>query len=236
MRTIVLYSRHVAAHAAQVQQITDKVSAYSPSVEVFDAYDGGVGSTLLATLGPRDLPAIVFVQDHLVGEIEPAVMDAVIAEQYDIEAREFHKSTHDYLGARIQTHTEAGRDEIRAIASKFVAIDNITDEQLTEALSMYQRWAPDTEYIIGSAVVYEGKLYRVNQTHTSQSDWLPPSVPALYTERVPPNVIPNWTQPLGGHDAYPLGALVVHNGQTWASTVDANVWEPGVYGWGVYTV
>ena len=40
-----------------------------------------------------------------------------------------------------------------------------------------------------------------------------------------------WVQPTGAHDAYPLGAQVTHNGKTWTSTVAANVWEPGVYGW-----
>jgi len=42
-------------------------------------------------------------------------------------------------------------------------------------------------------------------------------------------------QPTGAHDAYALGAIVAHNGQLWISTVDANVWEPGVYGWNTYT-
>ena len=41
---------------------------------------------------------------------------------------------------------------------------------------------------------------------------------------------PKWVQPTGAHDAYALGAIVAHNGQLWISTVDANVWEPGVYG------
>jgi hypothetical protein len=40
-----------------------------------------------------------------------------------------------------------------------------------------------------------------------------------------------WRQPLGAMDAYPLGAIVSHNGGTWESTVAANVWEPGVSGW-----
>lgn len=40
-----------------------------------------------------------------------------------------------------------------------------------------------------------------------------------------------WVQPTGAHDAYPLDALVTHNGQVWRSTAAANVWEPGVYGW-----
>lgn len=40
-----------------------------------------------------------------------------------------------------------------------------------------------------------------------------------------------WRQPTGAHDAYPLGAVVAHNGKNWESTVAANVWEPGVSGW-----
>ena len=40
-----------------------------------------------------------------------------------------------------------------------------------------------------------------------------------------------WVQPTGAHDAYPVGAKVTHNGSLWTSDVDANTWEPGVYGW-----
>lgn len=48
-------------------------------------------------------------------------------------------------------------------------------------------------------------------------------------------------EPTGGEDAewvqpdstnpYMMGDRVLHNGNTWESTVDNNVWEPGVYGW-----
>lgn len=41
-----------------------------------------------------------------------------------------------------------------------------------------------------------------------------------------------WIQPTGAHDAYRLGAKVTHNGFTWENTgSDANVWEPGIFGW-----
>lgn len=43
--------------------------------------------------------------------------------------------------------------------------------------------------------------------------------------------IPAWVQPTGAHDAYPVGAKVTHNGETWENTTPSNVWEPGVYGW-----
>ena len=42
---------------------------------------------------------------------------------------------------------------------------------------------------------------------------------------------PPWVQPTGAHDAYNLGDKVSHNGSNWESTVAANVWEPGVFGW-----
>ena len=42
---------------------------------------------------------------------------------------------------------------------------------------------------------------------------------------------PEWSQPLGAHDAYAQGAKVSHNGKKWTSDVANNVWEPGVYGW-----
>jgi hypothetical protein len=42
-----------------------------------------------------------------------------------------------------------------------------------------------------------------------------------------------WQQPTGAHDAYPEGWVVTHNGEQWVSIIPANVWEPGVSGWGV---
>lgn len=40
-----------------------------------------------------------------------------------------------------------------------------------------------------------------------------------------------WRQPAGGHDAYPEGWQVTHNGKSWVSLMAGNVWEPGVSGW-----
>jgi hypothetical protein len=40
-----------------------------------------------------------------------------------------------------------------------------------------------------------------------------------------------WIQPTGAHDAYPIGAVVTHAGQAWASITADNIWAPGVFGW-----
>ena len=105
---------------------------------------------------------------------------------------------------------------------------------------------PEWEDLLGAAITkintpyvqYQGKLYLVNQGHTPQSDWLPNATPALYSEVTPPGSIAPWVQPLGAHDAYnkpgsglPKSDPVTHKGKTWTSSIDANVWEPGVYGW-----
>ena len=39
-----------------------------------------------------------------------------------------------------------------------------------------------------------------------------------------------WVQPEGAHDAYQTGDRVTHQGQTWESTINDNVWEPGAAG------
>jgi len=63
--------------------------------------------------------------------------------------------------------------------------------------------------------------------------WTPTQYPQGWTEvgQSEPQINP-WVQPTGAGDAYTLGAVVTHNGQTWENTgSDANVWEPGVFGW-----
>lgn len=40
-----------------------------------------------------------------------------------------------------------------------------------------------------------------------------------------------WVQPTGAHDAYPQGWKVTHDGKTWVSLINGNVWVPGESGW-----
>lgn len=41
---------------------------------------------------------------------------------------------------------------------------------------------------------------------------------------------PEWVRPTGAHNAYAKGSQVTHNGEKYVSKIDANVWEPGVFG------
>ena len=110
-------------------------------------------------------------------------------------------------------------------------LDILTDEQAETMPQLYPEWKAGTEYDVGKRVRYGEKLYRCVQAHTSQEGWEPDKTPALWTRVAKEGEIPEWVHPTGAQDAYNTGDKVKHNGKTWVSTADNNVWEPGVYGW-----
>ena len=104
---------------------------------------------------------------------------------------------------------------------------------LAQPMAMYDEWSAESvEYVLDDIRQYNGLLYRCVQAHTSQATWTPEDAPSLWTRIADPTQEwPEWIQPTGAHNAYAQGAKVSHNGKHWISDVDANVWEPGVYGW-----
>lgn len=78
-------------------------------------------------------------------------------------------------------------------------------------------------YPVGARVTHGGKTW-VNEL--AANVWQP-GVAGWKQEGAPP-APGEWKQPTGAHDAYKKGDRVTHKGETWESTVDANVWEPGV--------
>lgn len=109
---------------------------------------------------------------------------------------------------------------------------NLTDSEAFDVAELFPMWKVDTEYAVGDRVQYEGKLYKCLQAHTSQADWTPDTAVSLWVEVADPSVeFPPWKQPSGAHDAYMSGDKCSHNEKHWISEYDANIWEPGVYGW-----
>ena len=109
----------------------------------------------------------------------------------------------------------------------------LEDVDALEAKELYPMWSGDgVEYKADERVRYDNILYKVLIAHTSQPGWTPPAAPSLFTKvLIPdPHVIPEWEQPTSTNP-YMRGDKVTHNGKTWESTIDNNVWEPGVYGW-----
>ena len=79
----------------------------------------------------------------------------------------------------------------------------------------------------------EGKLYRsIHDVTDAGQNTKPSATPSMWTPIGDPgDEWPEWSQPLGAHDAYAKGAKVTHGGKRWVSDVDGNVWVPGAYGW-----
>lgn len=120
------------------------------------------------------------------------------------------------------------REEAEAIVSALVTLrESATDEQALAVPALYPKWRADVDYAAETRVVYNDILYKVITAHKSQSDWTPDAAPSLFTKVLiaDPNVIPEWEQP-ESTNPYMAGDKVTHNGFTWKSLVDNNVWEP----------
>lgn len=110
---------------------------------------------------------------------------------------------------------------------------SIPDENALETVSLFPVWRSGVAYAVDFRVRYNGILYRCLIEHTAQETWTPDVSPSLWARvLVEDGKILPWVQP-DSTNAYSAGDKVTHNGKTWVSNVDGNVWEPGVYGWTV---
>ena len=118
--------------------------------------------------------------------------------------------------------------------AKINSVSN-TDEQALVVQSLYPDWETDFKdgdtLEVGVRVNYKEILYKVLQTHQKQGAWNPEDTPSLFAKILNPDpeVIPEWEQP-DSTNGYMTGDKVIHNGITYESLVDNNVWEPGAAG------
>jgi len=119
---------------------------------------------------------------------------------------------------------------VKLLSDKLTAA---TDEEAIEFKSLYKPYRVGVRVEKGDRFYYplNDKLYQVVQGHTTQLHYKPDENITLYKEVLPPDTIGPWVQPLGAGYEYHMGDKVTHKGSTWESTINNNVWEPGVYGW-----
>ena len=118
--------------------------------------------------------------------------------------------------------------EIRKAIDTFA--ENQTDKTLLGNKVAFSLWRAGVHVVRKQILRFNDNLYRVNQDHTTQDDWTPDITPALFT-KISLEEYPEWVQPTGAQDAYNAGDKCSHNGKHWASNLNGNVWEPGIYGW-----
>lgn len=111
-------------------------------------------------------------------------------------------------------------------------VASFSDELATMASGLCDKWYPDTPYVEGQRLYFNGEVYVVNQDHTSQRQWEPG---ATGTENLYTNIslagdgIPVWQAPTGAHDAYNTGDEVHYpdaDGPVYVSKRDGNTSEP----------
>ena len=132
---------------------------------------------------------------------------------------------------------------IKTAFETLVLSKDLNKEQKENILNQYKPYQVGKDYEENEKFTYKGKVYEVIQAHRSQTTWLPESTPALYREYLnveiknqdgsTTEVVAEFKQPTGAHDAYNKGDKVLFNGKIYQSKIDANTFSPEQYpdGW-----
>lgn len=169
-------------------------------------------------------------------------VDDEILEQRAIAklAREFNPSKALEDLAKRQEEQE---QSIKSILKTITLAKDLSEDQKEEILSRYEEYQEDKQYKEGDKFTFDGKIYEVIQEHRSQRTWIPSSTPALYKEFLnvkitnqageETEVVAEFKQPTGAHDAYKKGDKVSFEGAIYESIIDNNTYSPSGYpdGW-----
>lgn len=146
----------------------------------------------------------------------------------------------DPVVAGLQAEAERAAAKAEATSAALAAAvrlyaQSLPDEQAATVAALFEDWAAGVGYAAGDRVCHGAglDLYRCLQAHTSQEGWEPGAAPSLWARILPGQggePAGEWVQP-DSTNPYMKGDKVTHGGRTWASDIDNNVWEPGVYGW-----
>lgn len=182
----------------------------------------------------RDLHA------HIRGNVENEPEEILVELAKADLAKEFNPS---YAFKEIEKKIEEQDKAQKAILETIVLSKDLNEDQKKNILNQYDEWEIGVGYKAGQKVKHNGKVFEVVQSHTSQADWTPDSTPALFKEYLnteikhddgtTTEVVSEFKQPLGAHDAYKQGDKVSFNGKVYKSKNDGNVHSPEAYpqGW-----
>ena len=190
----------------------------------------------LFAIQPEEDVTAAFVQ--LSEQVVQDAQNIAVAAATDVASAAVEEAKVQAVQAATQV-ADAQTAMLRTAMRKFVRIDELQPEDIADLVGLYDPWIADEAVAVGDIRSYDGKLYKVVQAHTTQADWTPDATPALWTEIAPPEtedgeeIVPDFVQPTGEHDAYKTGDKVLFEGKIYESTIDANTWSPADYpeGW-----
>ena len=139
-----------------------------------------------------------------------------------------------------KTVINRGNFDLNGLAEKinrYHVEGKITESQRDELLTEARGYA-DPNYSFGSS--WQDEVLRlwtevralkaqIAELHPVEEVPVDPEAPVI----PPVNEWPDYIQPTGAHDAYPLGSKITYNNLHYISLINANVWTPAAYpaGW-----
>lgn len=127
-------------------------------------------------------------------------------------------------------------DQAKAIRNSMNTVTaNLTDEEAIAVMDLYLPWKVGETYKADDVRRDEGKLFRCLQDHTSQADWKPSLVPALWVEIAAPGEYREIKDGMLSTEAFAKDEIGWYQTKDnlWKSLIDNNVWTPDAYpaGW-----
>ena len=80
---------------------------------------------------------------------------------------------------RIAARWSAAQTVARVTVDDLLA--DLPDDTYTNVVPLFPDWTTGEQVAVGAVRQFDGALYQVVQAHTTQADWTPPTVPALWT-------------------------------------------------------
>lgn len=75
------------------------------------------------------------------------------------------------------------KTEMKAFTEALVKVRTLlSDAQAVEVAALYPTWQENTEYSFGTRILYDNKLYKVAESHTSTKDKAPNQAANLFIE------------------------------------------------------
>jgi len=132
---------------------------------------------------------------------------------------------------------EESNFDVATIKSLLVESADLKEEtEQYKFATLYPAWRVGEALVSGDKRQYKGELYKVIQAHTTQLDWTPDIVPALFVKFTAEGVISVFVHPTGAHDVYMKGDKVhfpTISDPVYESLIDNNAYSPIEYvaGW-----
>lgn len=176
-------------------------------------------------------------KEYAQGMIEfefPEDFDFLKQEKYRIEGGELIEDPLPLSDEEKQINEEVERlNQLQKATMLFVneTAPNLTDDQALSIPLLFDEWTVGKEYKKDYIVRYNGELYRIGQTHTSQEQWKPgdEGTTALYSHiSITGEGYEVWKPWDGVSGMYDEGQIVEDpdDGQLYKSKIPNNVWGP----------